>query len=519
MAKKVAVQYDHLKIPIIGLVAENKSSAVVSPVNGQFYYDTTDNRLYVLEDGAWVKASAAGSEQTANKGQANGYASLDASITVPIAQIPTGTTGSTVPFGNDARFSDQRVPTDGSVTGGTAGAGVKIAAGTITAANIAAATITDTQIATANKDGAAGTASLRTLGTGATQAVAGNDARLSDQRTPLDNSVTSAKIVDGTIVHGDINAANIDGLAAVPSLRTLGTGAQQALAGNTRLDQLAVPTAAVSMNGQRLTGLPAPAASDDPARLADLQAATLGIDNKPSTRIVLTANDSLSGLAARDGVTPVANDRVLAVAQTDPTQNGPWLAQAGTWVRATDQVTAGSFWMVTEGSNAGSQWKVATADPITVGTTALTINQFGASGTVYTGTSNRVTVSGGAIDIAATYVGQTSITTLGTIATGTWNATTIALNKGGTGATTAAAARANLAAIGKYAANLTALTAGVEQNVVHSLNTTDLVGVSFKDTATGELIELGARVVDANTIAVIADVAYASGAVRVTVGG
>ena len=34
------------------------------------------------------------------------------------------------------------------------------------------------------------------------------------------------------------------------------------------------------------------------------------------------------------------------------------------------------------------------------------------------------------------YVGQTSITTLGTISTGTWNATTIAVNKGGTGATT-----------------------------------------------------------------------------------
>lgn len=47
-----------------------------------------------------------------------------------------------------------------------------------------------------------------------------------------------------------------------------------------------------------------------------------------------------------------------------------------------------------------------------------------------TGTSNRISVSGGAgltptIDIASTYVGQTSITTLGTIATGTWQATSI----------------------------------------------------------------------------------------------
>ena len=49
-----------------------------------------------------------------------------------------------------------------------------------------------------------------------------------------------------------------------------------------------------------------------------------------------------------------------------------------------------------------------------------------------TGTTNRVTVANGnggagnpTIDIASTYVGQTSITTLGTITTGTWNGTSI----------------------------------------------------------------------------------------------
>lgn len=41
---------------------------------------------------------------------------------------------------------------------------------------------------------------------------------------------------------------------------------------------------------------------------------------------------------------------------------------------------------------------------------------------------------------------QTNITSLGTVATGTWNATTISVAKGGTGAITAAVARTNLAA-------------------------------------------------------------------------
>ena len=45
-------------------------------------------------------------------------------------------------------------------------------------------TITDVEIAAANKDGTAATLSLRTLGTGAQQACAGNDARLSNSRAP-----------------------------------------------------------------------------------------------------------------------------------------------------------------------------------------------------------------------------------------------------------------------------------------------------------------------------------------------
>lgn len=60
----------------------------------------------------------------------------------------------------------------------------------------------------------------------------------------------------------------------------------------------------------------------------------------------------------------------------------------------------------------------------------------GGSGTVtsVSGVADRTTITGTAtvnptVDIASTYVGQTSITTLGTIATGTWNATAIAVNK------------------------------------------------------------------------------------------
>jgi len=71
---------------------------------------------------------------------------------------------------------------------------------------------------------------------------------------------------------------------------------------------------------------------------------------------------------------------------------------------------------------------------LTSGTTASSWNSTYFSDTGYVqsvlGTSNRITSSGGSnpvIDIASTYVGQTSITTLGTITSGTWNATPIDL--------------------------------------------------------------------------------------------
>lgn len=71
------------------------------------------------------------------------------------------------------------------------------------------------------------------------------------------------------------------------------------------------------------------------------------------------------------------------------------------------------------------------------------------------GTANRISVAGGTIDISASYVGQSSITTLGTISSGIWNGSIIGVAYGGTGAASPGGALNNLTTVQTITAGTT----------------------------------------------------------------
>jgi len=108
---------------------------------------------------------------------------------------------------------------------------------------------------------------------------------------------------------------------------------------------------------------------------------------------------------------------------------------AGTYTAGTALSLDGTTFNLNVGTNAGLS--VNGSNELIINSTIAGAGLTWTTGVIdVVGTADRITVNTDSIDIASTYVGQTSITTLGTITTGTWNATTIAVANGGTGLTT-----------------------------------------------------------------------------------
>jgi phage-related tail fiber protein len=221
--------------------------------------------------------------------------------------------------------------------------------------------------------------------------------------------------------------------------------------------------------------------------------AIAGLSWKDSVRCASTANLGLTGLAAVDGVTPAANDRVLVKNQSAPAQNGIYLAQSGAWTRALDADAAneleGMAVFVNEGTtNADTSWVCTANAPITVGTTLLPFSQFQGSGTYNAGAG--LVQNANAFDVVA---GDTSLTVSAdaVIVNTTVIATRTYVDTAVTGLTK------------KFAAALTGTVAYATGEVVtHNLNTRDVHVMVVNGNSPWAAIEVDWEATTVNTVTI-----------------
>jgi len=299
----------------------------------------------------------------------------------------------------------------------------------------------------------------------------------------LAGSIANAKLANDGITIGSTDTSLGDTITALAGMTAIAVDnitldANTISTTNSNGDMILAPNGSGSVTVPSGYTSRAGFGSDSLVNKSYVDSVANGLDVKSSVRVATTANlaatynngagtltASSNGAISVDGVTLVVNDRVLVKDQSTAAQNGFYKvttvgsgSAAFVLTRTPDadaasELTAGAFTFTEEGSaNADNGYVLSTNGAITLGTTGITFEQFSGAGQIsagngltktgntidVVGTADKITVSSNAITIASSYVGQTSITTLGTVATGTWNATTIGTAYGGTGLTSIA---------------------------------------------------------------------------------
>lgn len=121
-------------------------------------------------------------------------------------------------------------------------------------------------------------------------------------------------------------------------------------------------------------------ASNDIPNLSQVEGLIAGAAQTfDAVRVETTANVDLAtgGLLTIDGVTLVADDRVLVASQTTDTENGIYVAAAGAWTRAADMAAGStakayaSVFVMEGTTHGGHTMKIDSTTDVTVGTDSM----------------------------------------------------------------------------------------------------------------------------------------------------
>lgn len=137
---------------------------------------------------------------------------------------------------------------------------------------------------------------------------------------------------------------------------------------------------------------------------SQLDAAVAGFNYVEPVRLYADSNIDIAtgGLIDVDGVTVADGDRVALGSQTDPIENGIYVASAGAWTRATDvdedsEISRGIAFFVSEGGNYTNSGYWSSTQVISIGTDAISFIEFNKPvfkfGTAFTQSGSTVTLN------------------------------------------------------------------------------------------------------------------------------
>ncbi len=303
-----------------------------------------------------------------------------------------------------------------------------------------------------------------------------------------------------------ILAGPTTGSAAAPTFRAL------VAADLLKLNEFTAPDGSVSLNSQKITNLATPTADGDAASKSYVDGVAQGLDVKDSCVAATTGNITISTALNNgdtlDGVSLSTNDRVLVKDQSSASENGIYIVGSSP-ARADDLAAgadaAGMFTFIEKGTVNADNAFVCTSDKgsAVVGTNNLAFTQFSGAGQITAGdgldkSANTLSVdlkSNGGLVIESTEI---AVDLAASSITGT-----LAVSDGGTGSTSASAARTALGlAIGSdvqaHDADLDTLS-GCQSGAASALAALTSTEVAILDGATVTTAEL--NIMDGGTSA------------------